>query len=323
MIFLVYWVPKNEYAPLEQREKLKEFEITDSHSNSSVHCTLEYKDSKLILNFEPPFLGNLERLDFDCLYSNVEEGFFIFSTNEHIHSHLENLLREKIYHNFKELFHSHEHHGADEDVILKGFIYNTESKSLEEFIKVTIFELLKFYRNKFKARNRELVDIITEIKSKNLDNLDILLESLKNSLSTLGEKTYFNFLYELAKKYNLNEKDLEKILFDVKNLSRNIEILRETLKLKKELYDSEKDYYQSNLGITATIFFSSIFFIAGILTKTSILIASFIIVIGVLFWIMFKDILNQLLSKKFIPEEVYLKIEKIINLVKSILKTQK
>ncbi len=233
---------------------------------------------------------------------------------------LQNLLEEKIYHNFKELFHSHEHHGADEDVILRGYIDNTNQTININLLKQkVILKLIDLYCRKFKARNKELIDLITEIDETypREETLELIDETLKNVLSTLGEKTYFNFLYTLSEKSNLSKKRLEQILFDIENFTQSLRISMEILKIKRDSYSRILADYQSNLSITATIYFSFTFFIVGLIASKSLISSILLAFLSFMFWIFFKNKLNKLITKKFIPEDL---IEKLKNCFKGCLK---
>ncbi len=315
MPYLVYWVPKNDYFPLEQRKEEIKFEITDSHSASTIQCFLTFKKDNrhLHLEFKPQF-QDIENLSFPCIEANLEEGFFIFKIDSEIPSDLRKLLEEKIYHNFKELFHSHEHHGDDEDVILKGYFFEVEANTNTNNLKqASIKNLIELYRQKFKARNKELIDLMAEIKgmSLNENTLKLIEETLKNTLSTLGEKTYFNFLYNLAQNYNLNETFLRQSQFDIENLSQNLRIFLEYLKTEKDFYNRKLSDYQSDLSITATIYFSFAFFFTGLLVSESITLSISSAFISFIAWIFIKDELNKAFTKKFIPEEWIKKLENL------------
>jgi len=316
MPYLIYWIPKNDYFPLEQREIERKFEITDKHSNSKITCNLRFVNNYLHLTFNPRF-QNIENLSLRCIEANLRDGFFIFEINFTIPPPLQNLLKEKIYHNFKELFHSHEHHGADEDVILKGYIDNTNQPINIDLLKrKAIFELINSYRVKFKARNKELIDLVTEIDETNLyeETLNLINETLKNVLSTLGEKTYFNFLYTLSQKSNLSKEQLEQTLFDIENLTQNLKILMEILKIKRDSYNKILTDYQTNLSITATIYFSLTFFIAGLIASKHFLLSIVLIFVFFLGWIFFKKALNKITTKKFISADVIKKLKLLAKL---------
>jgi len=312
MSYLVYWIPKNDHFPLEQREKETEFEITDKHSDFQIICNLKFENNYLHLTFNPKF-HDIEKLHFPCIEANLKEGFFIFEINSTIPVDLQNLLEEKIYHNFKELFHSHEHHGADEDAILRGYYIDDVNQPINIYLikRKVILKLVDLYRRKFKARNKELIDLITEIDETNPceETLELIDEALENVLSTLGEKTYFNFLYALLEKSNLSEKRLEQTSFDIENFTQSLRILLEVLKIKRDSYSRKLTNYQSNLSITATIYFSFTFFIVGLVTNKSLILSIFLTFLFFVLWIFFKSKLNKIVTKKFIPEDWIKKFE--------------
>ena len=276
-MYFYYWIPvkkhihlQNEFFPLSTQKKCR---ISDIDKNFEISMEINPESFDLSIDLLIDGEKDTPRIHNTRLTLKKQEaddnGFVIYRCADTLTEKDVELLSIQVYHCFKSFFHTHEHHDAVSDALIKAYCSESEASPIDYLKHYYDLYVKKFEEYKALVALRTPQKILDKFKEdKDINKAGIALGMAdKLIFAALGEKIYADFLLSVCLHYD-DTASTEEIQKLYKEYKAHFDVYEKDFNLLKQRYDSIRNIIMSEY--------------AQIINRLQIYLAIFGVIIGVI-----------------------------------------